>query len=37
MGEVPQLAPAEERPELHSTPIPAKGGVLRKAKDALTP
>jgi Mn-containing catalase len=37
MGEVPKLAPAEERPELHSVAIPAKGGVLRKAKDALTP
>jgi Mn-containing catalase len=37
MGDVPQLAPAESRPEMHSTPIPAKGGVLRKAKDALTP
>jgi Mn-containing catalase len=37
MGEVPKLAPAEERPELHSTPIPANGGMLRKAKDALTP
>jgi Mn-containing catalase len=37
MGGVPELAPAEARPELHSTPIPAKGGVLRKAKDALTP
>jgi Mn-containing catalase len=37
MGDVPKLAPAEERPELHSVPIPAKGGVLRKAKDALTP
>lgn len=37
MGEVPKLAPAEERPELHSTPIPAKGGILRAAKDALTP
>src|ERR1700709_2127824 len=37
MGEVPVLAPAEERPELHSTPIPAKGGILRAAKDALTP
>jgi Mn-containing catalase len=35
--EVPKLAPAEERPELHSVPIPAKGGALRKAKDALTP
>jgi Mn-containing catalase len=37
MGEVPKLAPAEARPELHSTPIPAKGGILRKAKDAMTP
>jgi Mn-containing catalase len=37
LGEVPKLAPAEERPELHSTPIPAKGGILRQAKDALTP
>lgn len=37
MGEVPKLAPAEARPELHSTPIPANGGVLRKAKDAITP
>jgi Mn-containing catalase len=37
MGEVPELAPAEARPELHSTPIPANGGFLRKAKDALTP
>jgi Mn-containing catalase len=37
MGEIPKLAPAEARPELHSTPIPAKGGILRKAKDAVTP
>jgi Mn-containing catalase len=37
MGEVPKLAPAEARPELHSTPIPAEGGILRKAKDAITP
>jgi hypothetical protein len=37
MGDIPRLAPAEERPELHSTPIPAAGGVLRKAKDGLTP
>jgi Mn-containing catalase len=37
MGEVPKLAPAEARPELHSTPIPANGGILRKAKDAVTP
>jgi Mn-containing catalase len=37
MGEVPKLAPPEARPELHSTPIPAEGGILRKAKDAVTP
>jgi Mn-containing catalase len=37
MGEIPKLAPAEARPELHSTPIPADGGILRKAKDAITP
>jgi Mn-containing catalase len=37
MGDVPKLAPAEARPELHSTPIPAEGGILRKAKDAVTP
>jgi Mn-containing catalase len=37
MGDVPKLAPAEARPELHSTPIPAEGGILRKAKDAITP
>src|SRR3954447_9298349 len=37
MGEIPKLAPAEARPELHGTPIPAEGGFLRKAKDALTP
>jgi Mn-containing catalase len=38
MGDVPKLAPAEARPELHSTPIPAAdGGILRKAKDAITP
>ena len=37
MGDIPKLAPAEARPELHSTPIPAKGGILRKAKDAVTP
>jgi Mn-containing catalase len=37
MGDVPKLAPPEARPELHSTPIPAKGGILRKAKDAMTP
>jgi hypothetical protein len=37
MGDMPKLAPAEARPELHSTPIPAEGGILRKAKDAITP
>jgi Mn-containing catalase len=37
MGDIPKLAPAEARPELHSTPIPATGGILRKAKDAMTP
>jgi Mn-containing catalase len=37
MGEAPKLAPAESRPELHSVPIPAEGGFLRKAKDAVTP
>ena len=37
MGDIPKLAPAEARPELHSTPIPAEGGLLRKAKDAVTP
>jgi len=37
MGDIPKLAPAEARPELHSTPIPAEGGILRKAKDAVTP
>ena len=37
MGDVPKLAPAEARPELHSTIEPAKGGILSAAKDALTP
>jgi Mn-containing catalase len=38
LGDVPKLAPAEARPELHSVAIPAAdGGILRKAKDALTP
>ncbi|MFL5872665.1 MAG: manganese catalase family protein [Solirubrobacterales bacterium] len=37
MGDVPKLAPAEARPELHSTPVPAEAGILRKAKDAVTP
>jgi Mn-containing catalase len=36
-GDPPELAPAEARPELHSAVIPAKGGFLRKAKDAMTP
>jgi len=37
MGDVPKLAPAEARPELHSVAVPAEGGILRKAKDAVTP
>ena len=38
LGDVPDLAPAEARPELHSAVIPAAdGGILRKAKDAVTP
>jgi Mn-containing catalase len=36
-GDPPELAPAEARPELHSAVIPATGGFLRKAKDAITP
>ncbi|HWM64056.1 MAG TPA: manganese catalase family protein [Solirubrobacterales bacterium] len=36
-GDVPHLAPAEARPEMHSTIEPAKAGILRKAKDAVTP
>ncbi|HEX2095853.1 MAG TPA: manganese catalase family protein [Solirubrobacterales bacterium] len=37
MGDVPELAPAEARPELHSAVEQAKGGKLRKMKDAVTP
>lgn len=37
MGDVPELAPPEARPELHSEAIPANAGMLRKAKDAITP
>jgi Mn-containing catalase len=37
MGDIPKLAPPEARPELHSTIEQAKGGILRKAKDAVTP
>jgi Mn-containing catalase len=37
MGDVPKLAPAEARPELHSVVEQANGGFLRKAKDAVTP
>jgi Mn-containing catalase len=37
MGDVPELAPPEARPEIHSTIDQAKGGMLRKAKDAITP
>ncbi|WP_371822317.1 manganese catalase family protein [Conexibacter sp. SYSU D00693] len=37
-GEVPKLAPAEARPELHSTVEMAEGQrFVRKAKDMLTP
>lgn len=36
-GPLPDLAPPEARPELHGSVEPAKGGVLRKAKDAMTP
>jgi Mn-containing catalase len=36
-GPLPELAPPEEHPELHSAVIQAKGGFMRKAKDALTP
>jgi Mn-containing catalase len=36
-GPPPELAPADARPEMHSAVIPAKGGFLRKAKDAVTP
>jgi hypothetical protein len=37
IGGVEGSAPAEGRQELHSTPIPAEGGFLGKAKDAVTP
>jgi Mn-containing catalase len=37
MGDVPKLAPPEARPELHSTIEQANAGMLRKAKDAMTP
>ncbi len=37
LGQVPELAPPEARPELHSTIEPAKGGILRQMKDAVTP
>lgn len=36
-GDLPGLAPAEARPEMHSVVEPAKDGFLRKAKDAITP
>src|SRR3954463_7718670 len=36
-GPLPELAPPEERPELHSAVIPATGGSMRKLKDAITP
>ncbi|HEX2160544.1 MAG TPA: manganese catalase family protein, partial [Thermoleophilaceae bacterium] len=36
-GPPPELAPPESRPELHNTIEQAKGGFMRKAKDAITP
>jgi Mn-containing catalase len=36
-GPLPDLAPPETRPELHNVIKQAKGGILRSAKDALTP
>jgi Mn-containing catalase len=36
-GDPPELAPAESRPEIHSAVIPANGGMMRKAKDLITP
>jgi Mn-containing catalase len=37
LGGVPELAPAEARPEMHNTVKQAKGGFMRQAKDAITP
>ena len=37
LGEEPKLAPAESRPEMHSSVEQARGGFMRKAKDAITP
>src|SRR3954462_10600365 len=36
-GPLPDLDPPEARPELHNTIKQAKGGFMRKAKDAITP
>jgi Mn-containing catalase len=36
-GPLPELAPAEARPELHGSIEQAQAGFMRKAKDALTP
>jgi hypothetical protein len=36
-GPLPELAPAEERPERHSVVEPGQGGFMRTAKDAVTP
>jgi Mn-containing catalase len=38
LGDIPELAPAEARPEIHSTVVPAADGeMMRKAKDMITP
>lgn len=37
MGDIPKLAPAESRPEIHNIIEQADGGMLRRAKDAITP
>lgn len=36
-GPLPELAPAEKRPEIHNVVKQAKGGFMRKAKDMVTP
>lgn len=36
-GPLPDLAPAEARPETHNSIKQANGGFMRRAKDALTP
>jgi Mn-containing catalase len=37
LGQIPELAPPEERPELHNVLKQATAGFMRKAKDAITP